>query len=340
MPDVLIAGAGRPRVTRRAFVVAVSGLAVAPGVLAQRPTGGIRTIGILEYASRASLEPWLASFKASLREAGFEEGRNLRIEYRFADYDHYKLGRLAEELLREKVEVLYAPTTWPLYAAQAVTRTLPIVFSGVNDPVAHKFVQSLARPGGNITGVSPASAELTAKRIELMRELFPRADRLGVVYDEDSARACGIELKDIGDAGKQLGVDVRQFPYAAVGDLDEAFDRARRAGIVAMLVPTTYETRRFGPELTSRSSLNRIPLIHENRSAVEAGGLMSYGPELFWGSRRAAAYVARILGGAKPAELPVERPNRYELTINLKTARALGITIPPSIVLRADRIVE
>ena len=327
-------------IDRREFILAASALLVAQGALAQRAPNRVHVIGILEYASRAGSEPTLPAFRDGLREGGFAEDKNLRIEYRFADYDYLKLDRLAEELVAANVQVIYTPSTWPTRAAHAATKTIPIVFSGVNDPVPHKFVQSLARPGGNVTGVSLASADLTAKRVQLLREVFSGAGRLGVLYDADTARACGIELKEIAAAAKQLGVEVQPLPYTAKADLDGAFANARRTNVLAMLVPTTYETRRFGPDLAAQSSSSRIPLMHAGSNAVEAGGLMSYGPAAGWGPRRAGNYVARILNGVKPADLPVERPDKYELVINLKTARALGLKIPQSILLRADRVIE
>ena len=328
------------RIDRRRFVLAAGALLAVRPAMAQRPPDRGHLVGILQRSTRADAVQEHAAFSEGLREGGFVEGQNLRIESRYADYDHRKLDRLAEELVRAKVEVIYAPTTWPAYAAQAATKTIPIVFSGVNDPVRIRLVQSLARPGGNITGTSEASTELTAKRVQMMWELFPGGGRLGVIYDEDSAKACQLELKDIGIAGKALGVDVLQIPYAAKADLQEAFKSARRANIAALLIPTTYETRRFGTELASQSSSSRIPMIHSGSEAVEAGGLMSYGPERNWGRRRAGNYVARLLKGTNPADLPVEQPTRYELVINLKTARTLGITIPQSVLLRADRVIE
>ena len=327
------------QVNRRRFVLAAAALFAAGRAAAQQSPDRGYLIGILHEATRADSEPDLVAFREGLREGGVDV-QNLRFEFRFADYDYRKLDRLAEGLVRAKVQVIYAPTTWSVYAAQAATKTIPIVFSGVNDPVRVKLVQSLARPGGNITGVTSASNDLTAKRVQLMRELFPGAGRLGVVYDEDAARACGLELGDIGDAGKKLGVEVRQFPYAAKTDLEGAFKQAKRANIAALLIPTTYETRRFGAELALQSTSSRIPMVHSGSEPVEAGGLMSYGPERNWAPRRAGNYVARILKGAKPSDLPVERPTIYELVINLKTAHAMGIKIPQSVLLRANRVIE
>lgn len=301
---------------------------------------GMRVVGVLEYASRADFEEELSHFKAGLLEGGFEESRNVRFEYRFADYDHHKLERLAGELVRAKVDVIYAPITWAVYGAQAATKTIPIVFSGVNDPVHVKIVKSLSRPGGNITGISAASGELTAKRVQLMREAFPHPRDLGVVYDEDSARACDLELSQITDAGKQLGMGLRFLPYTEKADLEQAFSTAQRSNVAALLVPTTYESRRFRAELLAASSESGVPLVHADRRPVVAGGLMSYGPLFGWAARRAGIYVARILNGAKPAELPIEQPTTYELVINLKAARAMGISISPAIVLRADHVIE
>lgn len=329
-------------IDRRRFAFAATAVLAAPAVLAQSPERP-RVIGVLRYGSKADFESYpggFAAFREGLREEGFVEGRNLRIEYRFADYHHRKLDRLARELVRADVDLIYAATTWPAYAAQAATKSIPIVFSGVNDPVHVKLVKSLARPGGNITGVSLASAELTAKRVELMREAFPGTSPLGVVYDEHSAKACQLELRDIGGAGTRLGVKVQQYSYAETRDLEAAFAQAKRSSVAALLVPTTYETHRFGADLAARSSETGIPLVHSSKAAVEGGGLMSYGPDENWASHRAGVYAGRILRGASPAELPVERPTKYELVINLKTARAMGIVIPPSVLLRADRIIE
>ncbi len=327
-------------IDRRRFVLAAGAFIAARPALGQRPADRRRVVGILQPRTRADAGPELETFAEGLRAGGFVEGENLRFESGYADYDYRKLDRLAADLVRAQVEAIYASTTWPAYAAQAATKTIPIVFSGINDPVGNRLVQSLGRPGGNLTGVSEANAELTAKRVQLMRELFPGGGRLGVVYDKDSAKACQLELNDIGRAGKQLGTDVLELPYSEKTELAGAFNTARRANVVALLIPTTYETRRYGAELALQSTSSRIPLIHSGSEAAAAGGLMSYGPERSWGARRAGNYVARVLKGAKPADLPVEQPTRYELVINLRTAKTLGITIPQSVLLRADRLIE
>lgn len=307
--------------------------------MAQAPTTG-RVIGILEYGTRAVSASAHADFREGLRERGFVDGRHYRVEPRYADYDFRKLDRLASELASMKVDVIYAPSVWSTHAAKSATSTIPIVFSGVNDPVTVGFVKSLSRPAGNVTGISIASAELTAKRVELMRAMFPAGGRFGVVFDEEVAEACQIELKEIANAGRQLGVDMQAFQYVEKNDLREVFENSQRAGLSALLLPTSLEARRMREEFVGLASTNRTPMMYASGSAVEAGGLMSYGPDDAWPSRRAGNYVARILNGAKPGELPVERPTRYELVINLRTARALGVSVPQSILLRADRVIE
>ena len=328
------------QVGRRKFLLATGAFLAAPYAQGQQTPAPGHVIGILEYGTSAGFEQIIVPFKEGLREGGLVEGRNLRIEYRFSDYDYRKINRLAEDLVRAKVQVIYAPGPWGVHAAKAATTMIPIVFSGVNDPVVLKFVQSLARPGGNITGVSLASHEMTKKRVELLREMFPSARRLGVIFEKEAAEACQIELKEIAEAGRQLGVEVREYSYLETADLQGAFESAQRAQIAAVLIPTTSETRRLAGNLVVQSVGSRIPTVHDSMEAVEAGGLMSYGPQLGWGGRRAGNYVARILKGAKPADLPVEQPRTYELAINLKTARAMGVKIPQSILLRADRVIE
>lgn len=315
-------------------------LGLALGLVCGQVLAQTYTVGVLEYGTRAGFEPLLAAFKEGLAENGFVEGRNLRFEYRYADADYRKVNRLGEDLVRAGSQVIFAPTTWSVHGAKSASETIPIVFAGVNNPVSVKFVQSLAKPGGNITGVSIASAELTAKRIELMREAFPSAKSIGVVFSEDAARACQVELKDIDRAGRQPGINVRQIPYGDRSSIESGFQDARSAGIQAALIPTSMEYRLGSAQLLAQSVSSRIPTMHADKSAVESGGLISYGPDIRWAYRRAGYYVARILKGAKPAELPVERPSTYELVVNLKTAREMGIKIPQIVLTRATRVIE
>ena len=329
------------QVQRRKLLLGAGALMLVPLASAQQPSATPSyVIGVLAYATPADFKPQLLPFMGGLRAAGLVEGRNLRVEYRFADYDQHKIGRLAKELVRAGVQLIYAPQPWAVRGAKSATMSIPIVFSAVNDPVGAEFVQSLARPGGNITGVSIASAELTAKRVQLMREMFPQAQRFAVMYDKDAAAACQIELTDIRQASRSLEVDVLEYPYRSRSELPRTFERAQSADIAAALVPTTYETLRFGSELRAEAASSQIPVVHASSVPVEAGGLMSYGPRESWASRRAADYVVKILRGARPADLPIEQPTTYELIVNLKTARAMNVRVPLSILLRADRVIE
>lgn len=325
------------RIERRSFLCLAGAVLVIRGALAQTAPGRNYVVGVLIYETQADFEPALLPFKEGLRQAGLVEGQNLRFVYRYADYDHFKINRLASELVRAKVDVIYAPQPWAVRGAQAATKTVPIVFSEVNDPVGGGFVQSLARPGGNTTGIAISGNELVEKRVQLMRDMFPRAKRFAVMYDQDAAEACRLELEDIRAAGKKLNIDLYEYPYGNSKSLKDTFEQARQDDIAAALVPTTYEARRSGHEILARASDQRLPMIHE---AAQAGALMSYGPELGWAPRRAADYVARILRGTRPADLPVERAARYELVINSGVARSIGVEIPPAVRLSADRVIQ
>ena len=324
---------------RRQFLVAALGAVVAPAVNAQT-ANRIYSVGVLSLSSRTGVERYLNDFREGLREEGFAEGRNLKFEYRYGDHDFRKVERLAGELVRLKVDAIFAPSTWAVHGAKAATSTIPIVFTNVNDPVVVKFVDSLAKPGRNITGVSIASVELTGKRLQLLKDSFPSAKRIGILYNEEMFRACRTEMNDIDRLGKQLGLEVERIPYVDRSDIVKAFEAAGSLRVEAMLIPATTSYPEYSSDVVLLSASGRMPTIYEHREAVDHGGLMSYGPDFHWAYRRAAYYVARVLKGAKPAELPVERPTRYDLIVNLKTARTLGVKIPGTILVRADRVIE
>lgn len=318
------------------FVAAVFALALALPAAAQTAT-----IGLLHFGERKPYEPYLEAFREGLRENGFAEGRNLRIEYRFADNDHAKLGRLAAELVRLKVSAVYAPAPPAVHALKSETKTVPVVFSVVSDPVALKFVASLARPGGNITGISVASSDLPGKRLEMLRDSFPKARRVAIVYDEYQAKACQVELTQLKGAADQLGLSVEALPYRSRQDLDSVFSRVRASRSDAILSPVSLTDIDYGPEISERVAASRLPAMHSNAQQVLKGsGLVSYGPDSFWVHRRAGYYVARILKGTAPADLPVEQPSRYELVVNLKAARAQGVAIPETVLVRATKVIE
>jgi putative ABC transport system substrate-binding protein len=325
-------------IRRRQFLLTALG-AVALGARAQTARRTY-TVGILSLSSRAGVERYLQDFREALRDEGFVEGRDVKFEYRYGDHDFRKVERLAADLVRLNVDVIFAPSTWAVHGAKAATSTIPIVFTNVNDPVVVKFVESLAKPGRNITGVSIASVELTGKRLQLLKDTFPSAKRIGVLYNEEMFRACRTEMNDIDRLGKQVGLEVERIPYVDRSDIVKAFETAGASRVEAMLIPATTSYPEYSSDVVLLSASGKMPTIYEHREAVEGGGLMSYGPDFHWAYRRAAHYVARVLKGAKPAELPVERPTRYDLIVNLKTARAFGIKIPGTILVRADRVIE
>jgi putative ABC transport system substrate-binding protein len=327
------------RTRRRQILVAGLGGLIVPCARAQKP-GRMYTVGILSLSGRAGVERYLQDFRDGLREEGFVEGRNIKFEPRYGDYDFRKVERLAGELVRLNVDLIFAPSTWAVHGAKAATSTIPIVFTNVNDPVVVKFVDSLAKPGHNITGVSIASVELTGKRLQLLKDAFPSAKRIGVLYNEEIFRACRTEMNDIDRFGRQLGLDVERIPYIDRSDIVKAFESASASRVEAILVPATTSYPEYSSDVVLLSASGKMPTIYEHGDAVDDGGLMSYGPDFHWAYRRAAYYVARVLKGAKPAELPVERPTRYDLVVNLKTARSLGIKIPGPILVRADRVIE
>ena len=273
------------KVPRRQFLIAAAAFLLAPQVRAQA-TGRTYTIAVLNLSSRAAVEPYLSDFRDGLRENGFAEGQNVKFEYRFADYDFRKVERLAEELVRLNVDVIFAPGTWAVHGAKAATSKIPIVFATVNDPVVVKFVESLARPGRNITGVSIASLELTGKRLELLKETFPSAKRIGVLYNEDLFRACRTELKEVEQSAQKVGLEARRISYADRSDIVQAFDALRAARSEAVLIPSTSSYTEYSSDVVLLSASGKIPTMYEHERAVDAGGLMSYGPDYRWAHRR------------------------------------------------------
>jgi putative ABC transport system substrate-binding protein len=282
------------------------------------------------------------AFRQGLRDLGYVEGRNLVIEHRSAEGEPERLPALAAELVALKVDVIVAPSTLAALAAKQATRTVPIVFAGVADPATSGLVISLARPGGNVTGLSILAPELVGKRLEQLKQAVPGVSRVAVLWQPGGGaeRTEKDMLKGAEVAGRALGVRVQFVEARGPEDFDRAFsDMTRaRAGALTVLGSTMFfnEQRR----LVDLAAKNRLPAVYGLREYVDAGGLMAYGPNVADLYRRAATYVDKILKGAKPADLPVEQPTKFELVINLKTAKALGLTIPPSVLGRADHVVE
>lgn len=297
-------------------------------------------IGVLAVSSQEAAKPYVDAFRQRLHESGFVEGQGVRYVQRYADSDMHKLRRLADELVAEGVAVLYAPATPEALAAQSATRTIPIVFSNVNDPVIVKLVASYARPGGNVTGIAQDSNALGAKRLQFLKQLVPAADRMALLFDKDYADACRLELDQIRASAKELKVDLELVPFEGSSTLDAALGRLRQAKPQALMSPVSGTFAIDAVKIGSFIKEQRIPALIEPLEAVQYGAVLSYGPDNIWASRRAADYAARILKGTKPAELPVERPTRYDLVVNLKAAKALGVKVPEGLLLQATRVIE
>jgi len=311
-------------------------LAATGAAEAQQPARAHR-IGVLR--SGAPPDPHVEAFREGLRDLGYREGQEVVLEYRYAEGKEGRLPELAAELARLRVDVIFTSGTRAIEAARQVTGTIPIVFGAAGDPVATGLVASLARPGGNITGISLVGLELTGKRLELIKETAPKASRVAILYNVLN-RAMEARLAQGQMAAKTLGVQIQALRVHGPDEFDEAFAAMarERAGALVMVVdPFTLFHRQRLAELVAK---HRLPTISEGREFVEVGGLMSYGPSLRANFRRAAALVDKIFKGAKPADLPVEQPTRFELVINMKTAKALGLTIPPSVLIRADQVIQ
>ena len=284
--------------------------------------------------------PRVEAFWQALRQLGYVEGQNIAIERRFSENKIDRLPALAAELVRLKVDVIVAPDPPAASAARNATRTIPIVMRSSSDPVEAGLVASIARPGGNITGVYSIAEELVGKRLELLKAVVPRVSRVAVLWDPDFP-ASARWFREAEVAARSLGVQLQSLEVRCPNpDYESAFGVATRGHAGALITlrnpPIVFHQRR----IVNLATKSRLPAIYDDREFVESGGLMSYGANLADMYRRAATYVDKILKGAKPADLPVEQPTRFELVINLKTAKALGLTIPRSILVRADQVIQ
>ncbi len=318
------------------------GLLAAPHGAEAQQAAKVYRIGLLSGAAPTAPPDFLEAFRQGLRELGYVEGQNIAIESRRAEGRLERLSDLAAELVRLKVDLILTLDTPSALAAKQATTTIPIVMLGTADPVGSGLVASLARPGGNITGLSFLGAELVAKRLELLREAVPGVTRVAVLW-HPGAHGEGTQqemLKETQVAGRALGVQLQLLEARGPNDFDRAFAAMtrERAGALMLLPSTIFSSGR--KRIVGLAGQSRLPAMFYFRHFVEAGGLMSYGPSLADNYRRAATYVDKILKGAKPADLPVEQPTRFELVINLNTAKALGLTFPRSILIRADQVIQ
>jgi putative tryptophan/tyrosine transport system substrate-binding protein len=329
-------------VNRRAFLGTLTGgLLAAPFAAEAQQAATIARIGYLVF-NRAAAPHLQEAFRQGLHDLGYAEGRNVVIEYRSAEGKDARLPALAAELVGLKVDVLVAAGTLAALAAKQATKVLPIVAIIVGDPITDGLVTSLARPGGNVTGLSVLAPELVGKRLEQLMQAVPGVGRIAVLWQPGGfgERTDSDMLREAEVAARELGVQIQFHEARGPEDFDRAFsDMTRaRAGALTVLPSNMFTSGRR--RLVDLAAKNRLPAVYPWREFVDAGGLMSYGQDLVDTSRRAATYVDKILKGAKPADLPVEMNDRFELVINLKTAKALGLTIPPSLLQRADQVIE
>jgi putative ABC transport system substrate-binding protein len=274
-----------------------------------------------------------------LREIGYVEGKNIAFEDRFADDKLERLPALADELVRLKVDVLLTPSTPAALAAKNATRTIPIVFLNVADPVAAGLVDSLARPGGNITGFTTIEAVLAGKRLELLKETVPKLSHVAVLWDPQNPGSTQ-EWKESQLPARELGLQLRSMEVSSADKFEDGFKEATKARSAAVAVTLSALISSNQKRITDLASKNRLPAMYPRGDFVASGGLMSYGADQIEPYRRAAVYVDKILKGAKPADLPVEQPTKFELMINLKTAKALGLTVPPVVLMRAEKVIK
>lgn len=321
---------------RRAICGAIGAILAAPLVIGQQ-AGPMRRIAILEWGDRASNESRWRLFAARLGELGYVEGKTLLIDQRWADASDNPLPRLARELLAGRPEVVLATGTTTTRALMRLTSSVPIVVIGVADPVATGLVTSLARPGGNVTGISGLLPDIAVKRIDLIREILPRAKQFGLLGPGDNAGVQAV-LKQMQAAVRPRGLDVRLLDAGDPPAIARVFERLGAEPVDALIIASALKSHyRQILELAARS---RIPASYIHKEALEDGGLTVYGPAPDAPYKHAADYAHRILQGAKPTEMPVIQPTEFWLGVNLRTARALGLKVPPSVLLRADRVIE
>jgi putative tryptophan/tyrosine transport system substrate-binding protein len=326
-------------VRRRKFIALLGGAMTTPrGLRAQQKA--MPVIGFLGSTSPGPFAPQVAAFQHGLSETGYVEGQNVVIEYRWAEGRDDRLPALAADLVGRKVDLIVSSGSLPAaLAAKGATSTIPIVFTGISDPVAAGLVASLARPGGNLTGFSPFQFELMPKRLELLTELVPQARVIALLVGPNDPRTEGV-VRDLQEAARSKGVQLAILKAGSEGEIDAAFASLVQLDTGALVVGpyTVFLSRR--EQLLALVSRHAVPAIYPWRELAAAGGLISYGTSATAGYRLAGTYAGKILKGAKPADLPVQQPTTFELVINLNTAKALGLTIPPSILARADEVIE
>jgi len=325
---------------RRTFVSTAAGALVVKALPANaQPAKKVPRIGVLHVSDSANASQFAAAFTQGLRERGYVEGQNIVVERRFGDNRAERISELASELVRLKVDVIVTNNDLGIAAVKQQTQTIPIVMASSTDPVGTGFVASLARPGGNITGVTGIAPELSAKRLELLKEVIPGLSRVAIMWNPD-VRGAVFVYKETESAARSLRLQLQSVEVSRADDFDRAFSALTTGRAEALMVVGSTLAFANRAQLASLAQKHRLPSMYSQREYMDAGGLIAYGPSLTDGWRRTATYVDKILKGAKPGELPVEQPTAFELVINLKTAKALGLTIPPSLLQRADQVIQ
>jgi putative ABC transport system substrate-binding protein len=325
---------------RRTFITTVAGGLLATPLAAQaQQTGKVWRIGLLEVLPEASNATNLGSFRNGLREFGYVDEQNFTIEYRSADGKGERFPDLANELVRLKVDVIVTRGTLAALAAKRATSTIPIVMASSGDPVAAGIVASLAHPGANVTGLSALATDVQGKLLELLREIVPRLGLVAFLFNMSNPVLLA-QWKEAEPAARSMGLRPQLLDVRAIRELEPALDFAAKQRAGAVVVGIDPLIQAYLGQVIGALTKRRFPAISRERGFVDAGGLMSYGVHYADLYRRAGVYIDKILKGAKPADLPVEQPTKLELVINLKTAKALGLTIPPSLLLRADEVIQ
>ena len=325
------------KATASSIFIAAMLLAVPELAEAQQPAK-IPRIGILVWASGSMLSNRIEAFRQRLRELGYVEGKNIAIDYRYAEGKRERLSDLAAELVRLKVDVIVTGGTAPASVSKKATATIPIVFSTANDPVGDNLVSSLARPGGNITGLSIMASDLDGKRLELLKEAFPHIARVAFLLP-GSSRGKEI-LTEMEGTAKALRLKLISLELRNLEDLDSAFARSKSERAQALITTLSGQIATQQRQVLDFAAKNRLPAMYPYSEFVEAGGLMSYAPDQTDSWQRAADFVDRILKGTKPADIPVEQPKKFEFIVNLKAAKQIDLTIPPNVLVRADRVIK
>ena len=323
---------------RRQFITLLGGAAVWPLSARAQQTTKVPRVGFLFYGSPGP-SPEIDAFRQGLRELGYIEGQNIAVEYRFASGRVEQLPELAGELVRLKLGVIVTPTTAASLAAKQATNTIPIVIAGVADAIGAGLINNLARPGGNVTGLTSVSAELGGKRLELLKGIVPNASRVAVLHDPTD-RSNVLILKELQAAAPALGLTLQPLEVRELGEFEGAFvamSRERADALFGAPGVLTFEHRKTVVGLAANG---RIPTLWGHRQFVDVGGLMSYAVNFYDQCRRAASYVDQIIKGAKPGDLPVQQPTKFEFILNLRTAKALGLDIPPTLLALADEVTE